>query len=439
ACSGKLPVTVSEAYPFGHGLESKRVSLLRNVMPEQIGVKSEVLFGIDSIVFEGIAAQAFPGCRVLAVQGGNVFFDKSYGHQTYEEKDLVHENTIYDIASITKVAASTLSLMRLQDEGKLNVDYNLCDYLDICDTSDYFNMNLTEMLSHHARLKSWIPFYLRTLDGGKINEKIYSRKARAGYTTKVANSLYINDNYVDSIYNRILDTDLRRKREYKYSDLGYYFVQDIIEKISGMPLEEYVDSTFYRALNLNTITYLPLEKHSKRDIAPTEYDMMFRKQLVHGHVHDPGAAMMGGVGGHAGLFSNARDLAVLMQMFVNDGEYGGQRIIQEETLDYFTQCHFCDEDNRRGIGFDKPTKDLDRGPTCNSASLDSFGHSGFTGTLVWADPEHDIVYVFLSNRVYPNSDNRKLLKMDIRTRIQQVIYDAFEIPARGNSDDVVNN
>ena len=436
---GRLPVSVSEEFGFGAGLDRSRINILRKVNPEQIGVSESRLLQIDSIALEGIAEQAYPGCRVLALKDGQLFYDKSFGHLTYEEKTPVTEETIYDLASITKVAASTFSLMRLQDEGKINVDYNLCDYLDICDTSDYYNMNLTEMLSHHARLKSWIPFYLQTIEDGSPNPDLYRKSKGGGFTTEVAKGLYINDNYRDSIYDRILNTALRSKREYKYSDLGYYFVQDIIERHTGNQLESFVDSAFYKPLGLESMGYLPLNSHDKNTIAPTEYDMKFRKQLVHGHVHDPGAAMMGGVGGHAGLFSNGYDLALLMQLFMSGGEYAGTQYISESTLDYFTQCHFCDEDNRRGIGFDKPTYELDRGPTCNSASLDSFGHSGFTGTLAWADPEHGIVYVFLSNRIYPNSDNRKLLKMDIRTRIQQVIYDAFDIPDREVPEDVVHN
>jgi CubicO group peptidase (beta-lactamase class C family) len=223
---------------------------------------------------------------------------------------------------------------------------------------------------------------------------------------------------------------LRSAKEYKYSDLGYYFIKDIIESKTKMSLDRFTDSTLYSPLGLKTMGYLPLSKFTRDAIAPTEYDLRYRMQLVQGHVHDQGAAMLGGVGGHAGLFSNAQDLAVLMQMFMNDGYYGGKQYISGETLNYFTSCHYCDEGVRRGIGFDKPTRELNNGPSCNSASSNSFGHTGFTGTICWADPDHDIVYVFLSNRVYPNAENKKLVEMDIRTRIHQVIYDAYGIPAR---------
>jgi CubicO group peptidase (beta-lactamase class C family) len=195
-------------------------------------------------------------------------------------------------------------------------------------------------------------------------------------------------------------------------------------------LEEYIDDNLYQPLRIQSTGYLPLERWPAERIAPTEYDLKFRKQLIQGHVHDPGAAMVGGVGGHAGIFSTAGDLGRIMQMLIDDGRYAGQQILTTETIDYYTDCHYCSEDNRRGIGFDKPTSALNKGPSSNGASAESFGHSGFTGTLAWADPTHDIVYVFLSNRVYPNAENKKLLNMDIRTRIQQVIYDAFEIPDR---------
>jgi len=427
---GKLPITANGKYGFGAGIALNTQTRLRNVSPELLEMNTSNLYKIDSIANEGIAAQAYPGCRVIAIKDGNVFWDKSYGHHTYEEKTKVSENSVYDLASITKVVASTASLMKLQDEGVLNVDYNLCDYVDVCDTSDYYNMNFREILSHFARLQSWIPFYLNTIEDGELDAELYRKTPQPGYSTKVAEDLYILDSYTDSIYDKILDTHLRRRTEYKYSDLGYYFVKQSIEGKTGRKLENYVKEEFYNPLGLQATGYHPLGFSTLKNITPTEYDMLFRKQLVHGHVHDPGAAMLGGVGGHAGVFSSAQDLALMMQMFLNGGEYAGHRYIQEETLDYFTTCHYCDGENRRGIGFDKPAIHLDSGSSCNSASSSSFGHSGFTGTLAWADPEHGIVYVFLSNRVYPNAENRKLLKLDIRTNIQQVIYDAFDIPAR---------
>lgn len=423
--SGKLPVSISEDYPAQSGRFTTGGLRLQHAEPEFVGISSDSLLAIDTIAMEGIAEQAYPGCRVLIAKSGNVIWDKSYGHQTYEEKIPVDENTVYDLASITKIFASTASIMKLQDEEKLSVDYNLCDYLDISDTAACYNVNLKEMMSHYAQLKSWIPFYLETIDKGHLDKDLYRNTPEKGFTTPVSEGLYIRNSYADSIYKDIVSSTLRPKKEYRYSDLGYYFIKRIIEKESGYPMEDYVEKSFYDPMKLHSMGYHPLESMPIENIAPTEYDMLFRKQLVHGFVHDPGAAMLGGVGGHAGVFSNARDAAVMMQMFMNKGSYGGVNYIAPETVEYFTTCHYCDKDNRRGIGFDKPALE-GPGPSAKSASRSSFGHSGFTGTLVWADPEHELVYVFLSNRVYPNAENRKLIEKDIRTRIHQVVYNAIE-------------
>jgi beta-N-acetylhexosaminidase len=436
---GQLPVSISEKYPAGCGLKPFSPVRLGFTTPESIGIDPSYLQRIDSIAMAGIKAQAYPGCRVLVAKDGQIFYDKGFGNQTYEAKIPVDQNTVYDIASITKIVSSTAALMKLQDEGLVNVDYNLCDYLDICDTSEYYNLNLREMLSHYARLRSWIPFYLETISDGNLDPRIYSETKKDGYSVQVADNLFILDAYRDSMLNEIYNTPLSDQQKYKYSDLGYYFIQKIVEQKTGLSLDQYVAENFYKPMGLTSIGYLPLERMDISRIAPTEYDLLFRKQLVHGHVHDPGAAMTGGVGGHAGIFSTAYDLAVMMQMFMDRGYYGGRQYITPETIDYFTDCHYCEDGNRRGIGFDKPTSALDSGPTCNQATPESFGHSGFTGTITWADPVHGIVYVFLSNRVYPNADNSKLLKMNIRTDIQEVIYAALNIPNRIATDHLTTN
>ncbi|MFZ6051163.1 glycoside hydrolase family 3 N-terminal domain-containing protein [Halocola ammonii] len=426
---GKLPVSISDRFEAGYGLETQGNLRLMHSEPEIVGIPYDSLLAIDTIAMEGITEQAYPGCRVLIAKSGRIIWDKSYGHQTYEEKLPVNENTVYDLASVTKIFASTASVMKLQDEEELSVDYNLCDYLDISDTTACYNINLKEMMSHFARLKPWIPFYLETLDKGRLDPKLYRNAPEEGFSTQVTENLYINNTYADSIFNNIANSALRPTQEYRYSDLGFYFIKRIIEDISEQPLEEFVAEKFYSPLKLETMGYLPLERLDLERIAPTEYDMLFRKELVHGYVHDPGAAMIGGVAGHAGLFSNAQDAAVMMQMFMNKGSYGGVNYIKPETVEYFTTCHYCDQDNRRGVGFDKPSIE-GPGPSAKSASKSSFGHSGFTGVVVWADPEYELVYIFLSNRVYPNAENRKLIDMDIRTRIHQVVYDALDAPVR---------
>jgi len=228
------------------------------------------------------------------------------------------------------------------------------------------------------------------------------------------------------MFSQILNHPLSSEKKYKYSDIGYYFALRIIEIQSKMPMDMFLDSTIYRPLGLSTMTYKPLEKFNKSRITPTEFDRDFRHQLVHGDVHDPGAAMLGGVGGHAGLFSNANDLGILMQMYLNGGNYGGEQLIDSTILADYIRCQFCDNDNRRGAGFDKPLRESGNGPTCGCTNKEAFGHQGFTGTVTWADPGENVVYVFLSNRVYPSANNKKLAELNIRTDMQQAFYDAIK-------------
>jgi beta-N-acetylhexosaminidase len=422
---GQLPVTVNGRFPASMGSPLLDRTRLFKSAPEFVGLNSADFTYIDTIALSGIREHAYPGCRVLVAHQGAIIWDKSYGYHTYEEKRPVDESSIYDLASITKIVASTAAIMKLEEQKMVDMDYSLCDYVNIPDTASHYQINLREMMSHYARLKSWIPFYLNTLEKGQLRKDLYRTQPIPGYCTQVAEGLYICDSYVDSMHTAILKSDLIKDQHYNYSDLGYYYLQQLVYNVTGRPLQEYVQDTFYSPLGLKTMGYLPLEKFELDQIVPTEFDMLFRGQLIHGHVHDPGAAMLGGVGGHAGIFSDAFDLAIMMQMFMNGGTYGGQRYLSEEVITEFTRAHYLDDDNRRGIGFDKPALIPNTGPTCPDASFSSFGHSGFTGTLAWADPEHDLVYVFLSNRVYPNADNRKLLSMNIRTDIQQVIYDAL--------------
>lgn len=278
------------------------------------------------------------------------------------------------------------------------------------------------MMAHQAGLTAWIPFYKRTLNDGELDDQYYSSIRKGDFSEQVAKDLFIRKDYTDSIYKQIIKTPLGT-HSYVYSDLGYYFVKKIIEKQGQKSIDLYLRDELYRPMGLRSICYEPLKRFKLDQIAPTERDMAFRKQLIHGYVHDPGAAMLGGVGGHAGLFSNATDLASLMQMLLNKGFYGGKRYLNENVVDEYTKAQF--PGNRRGAGFDRPTPS--GGGTCHElASQKSFGHSGFTGTLAWADPEYGINYVFLSNRVYPSQDNWKLRDMNIRTEIHRVIYEAVK-------------
>ena len=421
---GKLPVTVSERFQVGDGLVTKKKRLKYSI-PIEEGFNPEKLKKVDSIVLNGIDEKAYPGAQVLIARRGNIVYNKSFGHHTYEKKRAVSSSDMYDLASITKVTASIPNMMKLVESGNLNLDYNLCDYLGYVDTTNYINMNLRRMLAHNAGLVSWIPFYTKTMARGQLKFDVYSNTESNEYKNKVTDGLYIRKEYSDSIRNWIINHGIHKKHDYRYSDLGYYFYKDIIEKQTGSRLDYLSDSLFYKPLGASTLTYRPLEKFSKDKIAPTENDMFFRKKLVHGTVHDPGAAMLGGVAGHAGLFSNANDLAKMFAMYLNYGEYGGERYIDSAVVAEFTKVQFPEEDNRRGAGFDKPSGD-ENGPTCECVSEKSFGHTGFTGTLAWADPDKEIIYIFLSNRVYPDAENKKLIRMNVRTHIQEAIYAAIE-------------
>jgi beta-N-acetylhexosaminidase len=410
-----------EQFSSGTKFEQKSFGILKFSLPEELGIESSKLVEIDHIVENGIKKGAFPGCQIVVAVEGNIIYRKSFGTHTYEDHDTVVNDDVYDIASVSKIAGSTIGLMKLQSEGKVDISKQLGDYLtELTQNTEYKSIVIREMMAHQAGLTPWIPFYKRTLKNGELNENIYCLHKKNGFTCQVAQNLWINDSYSDSIYKQILATPLGEKK-YVYSDLGYYFIKKIIEKQSGQKLDDFLMNEFYvpmglRYMRFNPSVYFPLAK-----IIPTEDDRAFRKQLVHGFVHDPGAAMLGGVGGHAGIFSNATDLASIMQMLLNKGFYGNNRYLSESVVDAFTSAQF--PGNRRGVGFDRPVSN-GGGPCHESASQLSFGHSGFTGTFVWSDPKYGINYVFLSNRVCPNQDNWKIRDMNIRTHIQGVIYDA---------------
>lgn len=387
---------------------------------KQIFASSNDIARIDAIALNGIKLGAYPGCRVLVAKNGNVVYDKSFGVTDKGSNIPVNEHTVYDLASITKVASSVLAAMKLVDEGLLDVNKTLGDYLDIPTHNEYSKIIIRDMLAHTAGLTPWIPFYQKTIKNGQLNSAIYRTAPEAGYSKQVAKDLYIQDTYSDSIFQMILNTPLAKEKKYNYSDLGYYFLQRIIEKQTGTSLDEYVRLNFYEPLGLSTMGYNPIGRIPLENIAPTEKDNAFRSQHLQGYVHDQGAAMLGGVAGHAGLFSNAQDLAVIFQMLLNGGTYGDKRYISKETIDLFNKRYY--NGNRRGLGFDKPSLTPGTGSTCKEASPMSFGHTGFTGTMAWADPATGLVYIFLSNRVNPVAENKKIQTLNIRTDIQEEIY-----------------
>jgi len=424
--TGALPVTASAYFPLHSSLEEKATGRLKFGLPEEVGILTSDLRQVDSVALSGILARAYPGCQIVVVKDGTVIYNKAFGFHTYEAEHPVRPTDLYDIASVTKAAATTLSVMKLADEGRMDPDLTLPNYLPVLKHTNKKHITLRQMMAHQSRLRPWIPFYQYTLVNGRPDTNIYKPRPSSQFPLKVAGGMYISPAYEEVIYDSIARSRLLKKNEYKYSDLGFYLMKKIIGKTAGVPLDRYVDETFYRPMGLTRICYNPWKSFNLDEIIPTELDTVFRHQLVHGTVHDQGAALMGGVSGHAGLFSNALDLAAVFQMLINKGEYGGMQYIRPSTIEEFTRVQFSDNGNRRGMGFDKPLlKPNGEGPACASASPLSFGHTGFTGTYVWADPEYKLVYVFLSNRVYPDATSNKLASLNIRTRIQQVIYDAI--------------
>lgn len=423
---GRLPVLTSDSSFFHSGIDVKSIKRLQYTIPEAIGICSVDLDKIDTIVLQNIQQQVFPGCQVLVAKDGKVIYRKSFGYHTYEKGNFVKDTDLYDIASVTKVAASTLSVMKLNDDQKIDIDQTLSYYLPELKGTNKQDIIIREMMAHQARLKAWIPFYLATLKNKKPDSAYYSRKADSKHNLKVTADLFLRDDYETTIYDSIASSALLKKKEYTYSDLGFYYVKKIIEKVSATQLEDYISEHFYKSLGLQTMCFNPSTQFDLSQIVPTEKDNDFRNQLIHGYVHDQGAAMLGGVGGHAGLFSNANDLAIIMEMLLQGGEYGGRKYLEPATITEFTKQQFPLNNNRRAIGFDKPDpENRDEGPTCKSVSDESFGHMGFTGTYVWADPKYNLVYIFLSNRIYPTAQNSKLNKLKTRKAIQQVIYDAL--------------
>jgi len=419
---GKLPVSVNKKYREGFGLETHQ-TILGKVMPEEIGFKSKRLEKIDSIVKSGIEMGAYPGAQVLIAKNGKIFYQKEFGYFTYDKTQEVTDSTIYDLASITKAMATTLAMMKLVQEGKIDVDLTLGHYLPELQQTNKGTIYIRDLLAHQARLKPWIPFYLDVAPKKTIDTNYLKNKPMEGFSKQVSANLFILDSYRDTILDSISKSDLLPKAKYLYSDLGMYYLQKIIEKTTKMPLDIYCDSIFYKPLKLKNTTYNPLRKLPLANIAPTENDRYFRKELVHGYVHDQGAAMLGGVAGHAGLFSNAEDLAVLCQMLLQNGNYAGRQYLSQDIIEEFTRQQFPLNHNRRGLGFDKPLPMRQAGgPTCVLVSGKSFGHSGFTGTFFWVDPKYNLIYIFLSNRVYPDAENRKLITSGIRTQIQEEIY-----------------
>jgi beta-N-acetylhexosaminidase len=428
---GSLPVTINEMWPFDFGIITPGNIRMQYGLPENAGMSSMLLERkIDSVVNTGLTAKAFPGCEVMVARKGIVVFSKTYGYHSYDDRVTVDENDLYDLASVTKVSSTLAGLMLLDSEGKFSPDRTLGYYLPFYKHSNKGDLLMSDILTHQAGLISWIPFWKETVKrNGEFKKHIFSYTSSDKYPLEVAQWLFINENYRKKIFNEIKKSPLGEKK-YLYSDLAFIISPDIIEKLTGEKWYEFVTSNVYHKLGAYDICFNPWMKYPLSRIVPTEYDSLFRKQQLHGTVHDEGAAMLGGISGHAGLFATANDLMKLMEMYRRMGSYGGEQIISSEVLERYTKVQHPENDNRRGLGFDKPLLNNAELPQkesypTKSASPSSFGHSGYTGTFVWMDPEYEITYVFFSNRVNPTRNNNLISDLNIRGNILQSIYDSI--------------
>ena len=421
---GALPVTVCDNFKYGFGINTAAYFPLQN--NGATGFNAAKLISIDSIANDAIEKKAIPGCVVLVAKDGKIAYQKAFGYFSNEDKKPVTVESVYDMASVTKICATTLAVMKLYEEGKLDLKKKLGDYLPSVKGSNKENLLIEKILLHQAGLVAYIPFYKETLDASGVPLKsLYTSAATDSFSIRVANNFYIRNDWRDTMYKEILQSPLGPADKYIYSDNDFIFLGKTVEAISGFTLDEYVRRTFYNPMSLPSMGFKPLLRMDTSRIVPTENEKQFRLQLLRGDVHDPGAAMFGGVAGHAGLFSDAYDLAAVMQMLLNGGTYNGKQYLQKETIDLFTAYH--SNISRRGYGFDKPEKDnatrAEPYPAL-SASAQTFGHTGFTGTCVWADPASNLVFIFLSNRVNEPAQDL-FLKMNVRPKIYEVIYNAL--------------
>lgn len=428
---GSLPVTINEKWPYDFGIITPGKLRVQYGYPESAGISSSRLNSkIDSIISIGLARKAFPGCEVMAARKGIVFFHKTYGYQTYDRRTAVNEDDLFDLASVTKVTATLAGLMLLDTEGKFSPDKTLGSYLPFFRHSDKSNLLMSEILTHQAGLEAWIPFWKKTVKkNGEFKKRIFDTHYTPKYHLEVASGLFISDKYRKKIFTEIKKSPLSEKK-YLYSDLGFIISPEIISALSGENWTGFVTSDIYHKIGAYDIVFNPWKDYPLSRIIPTEYDSLFRKQQLHGTVHDEGAAMLGGISGHAGLFATANDLMKLLEMYRRMGAYAGQQIIAKDVMERYTRVQYPENGNRRGLGFDKPLLNnsevvpKDAYP-CESASPSSFGHSGYTGTFVWVDPQYELSYIFLCNRVYPTRNNNLLSDLNIRTEVLQALYDSI--------------
>jgi len=443
---GEMEADFNEEFKKGRTFVSQGKMRLAYVPPAVAGVDGFYLEeNVNKIVQEGIEAGAFPGAQVLVAKDGAVVYHQAFGYHTYDSTQAVSLTDIYDFASVSKVTGALPAVMKLYGEDRFNLDAPFKEYYPAFSKSNKSDLTYREMLAHYARLRPWIPYWQGTLKGnarypwqkkwdtnrindGRYRGRTFSETPSADYNIRITDQLWQHRGFKKKMFKAIKKSPLLEKKEYVYSGLLFYLLPDIVTDIVGEEYESYLYDNFYDRLGAYTLRYNPMRFYPKERIVPTEQDTFFRLTQLHGTVHDEGAAMMGGVSSNAGLFGSANDLAKLFQMYLNEGQYGGEQLINAKALQEFTRCQYCGEGNRRGLGFDKPMIEYKKAASsvAEQASAASFGHSGYTGTFVWADPEKDLLYIFFSNRVYPTRNNRKIYQMNIRPRIHTVLYESLE-------------
>lgn len=444
ALHARLKEDLSGQFPSGAGFDAPGGLRLGYGPPELVGLNGLSLRdSLRRIVNEGIRSGAYPGAELLVARNGKVVFREAFGYYTYDSTRPVTLDDLYDFASVTKVTSALPAVMKLYGEDRFNLDAPFRQYVPYFKHSNKKDLTFREMLAHNARLRAYIPYWVGALrssarypwkkgwaanpvNNGNYRSRTFAADSSDRYNIRITDDIWEYADYKKKIYKAIRKSPLNEKPGYLYSGLLFLVIPDMIEEMEGVPFDRYVADQFYKPLGAYTLGFNPARRFPVSRMAPTEIDTSFRHLLVQGYVHDEAAAMLGGVSGNAGLFGNADDLAKLVQMYMNEGAYGGEQLIAAKALREFTRCQYCDEGNHRGLGFDKPLPVFDpaRSYSAKDASPASFGHSGFTGTYIWGDPESGILIVFLSNRVYPSRDRRGLYQHDIRQRLHQSIYDA---------------
>lgn len=428
--SGKLPVKLKDQYSIRSGIDVQNIKRLKYTLPEEVKINSFFLqHKIDSIANYGIEHKAFPGCQVLIAKNGKVIMDKCYGYFTYDKLHAVQPNDLYDLASVTKVTAPLPAIMRLYDEKAIKLDVPFSDYFPELRNSNKKDITLTDILIHQARLRNFLPEWMEPGSKNALRKDVFSHQPDSLFPVRISKSLYEKKDFKQQVIQDIIQSPLLPQKEFVYSDLGFGLLPTMVERLTGKDFQDYLNQEFYKPLGAITTGYKPIERYPVEQIAPTEDDEVFRKEVTQGYVHDELAAVLGGVSGNAGLFSSANDLAKVMQMYLQMGYYGGKQYISPATVQEFTKAPANVLNNRRALGFDRPDpgiKGIKNTYPAPDASPSSYGHTGFTGIFTWADPENQLLFIFLSNRVYPTRENSGISDLNIRPAMHQAIYDAIK-------------